>query len=267
MPAVKVNDINIYYEIHGEGEPLVFINGAGATTRGWEWAIPVFSPEFRMVLFDTRGAGQSDKPDIPYTMEMMADDVAGLLDAIGTDGAHIIGVSMGGMIAQHFALRYSNRVRSLILGCTSCGGPHTTMNSAEVVRLWDMYRLQKLTLEEMIMESLRLAFTQEFLDENLARIQQGTTGMMERPPNMMRYIEAMTDHDTYESLPEIKAPTLVIAGDADRLIPAENSRLLSSRIPGAELVIFKNTGHAFAEAGGEFVRVMLDFLRQHPQSG
>jgi pimeloyl-ACP methyl ester carboxylesterase len=96
MPTVKVDDINMYYEVHGEGEPLALIMGLGASMDWWFRQIPMFSLEYRVVACDNRGAGQSDKPDIPYTMEMMADDLAGLLDAIGINTAHIFGASMGG---------------------------------------------------------------------------------------------------------------------------------------------------------------------------
>ena len=149
MPTVKVGDISIYYEIHGEGEALVLIMGYGGSSLGWFRQIPVFSRGFKVVAFDNRGTGRSDKPDIPYTMKMMAGDVAGLLEAIGIDAAHIYGVSMGGRIAQEFALRYPEKVVSLILGCTSCGGTHTIMPDDEVMTVFfDMERMKRLTPEE-----------------------------------------------------------------------------------------------------------------------
>lgn len=268
MPKVKVGDINIYYEIHGEGEPLVFITGFTASIELWFRAIPVFSREYQLIIFDNRGAGRSDKPDVPYTMEMMADDLAGLLDAIGIDSAHIHGVSMGGMIAQHFTLRYPERVTSLTLSCTTCGGPHSIMADAETTSV--MESLPKLTPEEGTREMLRLCMSQEFIDKNPDLIKQIVAKMLEHPApphGMMRQLQAIMGHDTYERLPEIKVPTLVISGDADRLIPVENSRILASRIPNAELAILKNMGHLFGvEAEDESNRIMLDFLRRHRRS-
>jgi 3-oxoadipate enol-lactonase len=263
MPAVKVGDVSIYYEMHGDGECLVLISGMGGNTTMWQWAIPIFSPKFRMVTFDARGSGQSDKPDIPYTMEMMADDLAELLDAIDIDAAHILGLSMGGMIAQHFALSYSKRVKSLILGCTSCGGPRVTMLCPEVMKVYDMFRVSKLTPQEFITESVRLGYTQDFLHKNPGLVQQTTAAMTEHPipaDVWIHYVQALMNHDTFDYLSEIKAPTLVIHGDGDRCVPVENARILAARIPRSELVIFKNTGHMFAEEGREFVRAILEFL-------
>ncbi|MFC1948371.1 alpha/beta fold hydrolase [Chloroflexota bacterium] len=125
MPYAKVDDINMYYEVHGDGEPLVFINACGTSVEFFYRYIPVYSSEYKLILFDNRGAGRSDVPDSPYNMEMMADDVAGLLDAIEIASAHIRGISLGGMIAQHLVLRHPKKVKSLILASTTCGGPQS----------------------------------------------------------------------------------------------------------------------------------------------
>jgi len=119
MPTVKVGDINMYYEIHGEGEPLLLTAGGGMGLAGWARQTPEFSEKYRVIVFDNRGAGRTDAPDTPYSIEMMADDTAGLLDALGIEKAHILGLSMGGMIAQEFALKYPQRVKSLILATTT----------------------------------------------------------------------------------------------------------------------------------------------------
>ena len=267
MPKVKVGDINIYYEVHGKGEPLVNIPGAGSTMDGFFRHIPVFSREYRLVAYDPRGAGRSDAPDIPYTTEMMADDLAGLLYAIGIDSVHILGGSMGGMIAQQFALRYPQRVRSLILACTKFGGPHEIPVDAEILEYWE--HPKQLSPEDGIMQSLRLQMSQEFIDKNADLIKQIITKALEAPPPVnpqsgMRQVQAILSHNTYDKLPEIKAPTLVIHGDADRMSPVENGRILASRIPNAELVILKKMGHAFIiEAFDESNRIMLDFLKRH----
>jgi len=271
MPTVKVGDINTYYETHGEGEALVLIMGYGCHIGWWFRQIPVFSQECRVIAFDNRGTGRSDKPDIPYTMEMMAGDVVGLLDAIGIGAAHVYGVSMGGMIAQEFALRYPERVTSLILGCTMCGGSHAIMPDAEAMtQLFNFERMKQLTPEEQTRELLPFLSSQEFIDNNPDIIEQFVTAVVEHVTPLHGYQrqgEAIAGHDTYDRLPRIKAPTLVIAGDADRLIPVENSRLLASRIANAELVILENTGHGFMETAGEANNKVLDFLRRHRRSG
>jgi 3-oxoadipate enol-lactonase len=272
MPTVKVNDINIHYELYGKGEALVLIVFYTANTAWWFRQVPVFSQQYRVVAFDNRGSGQSDKPDLPYTMQMMAGDLAGLLEAIGINAAHIFGVSMGGMIAQHFALRYPERVRSLILGCTSCGGPHSIKPDVEAMTvLSDFDHMKKLTRAEIVRETIPFLVSQEFIDKDPGLIQELMAKMMEHLAPLhgaIRQAYAIWEHDTYVRLPEIRVPTLVIAGDADRLIPAENSRILASRIPRAELVILKNMGHGFIiEAADEANRAVLDFLRRHRRPG
>jgi len=268
MPTAKVGDVKIYYEVHGKGEALVLIYGYGAHSGWWFRQVPVFSRQYRVVAFDNRGTGRSDKPDIPYTMEMMAADVAGLLDAIGINTAHVFGVSMGGMIAQHFALNCPKKVASLILGCTMCGGSHSLMPDAQAMSvLVDMEHIQRLTPEEYVREILPFLVSQEFINKNPGLIQQFVAKAIEYVTPMhgyQRQAGAMMGHDTYEHLLDIKVPTLVIAGDADRLVPVENSRLMASRIPHAELVILKKMGHGFwIEAEAEASKAVLDFLRRH----
>jgi 3-oxoadipate enol-lactonase len=265
MPKVKVGDINIYYEVHGKGEPLVYINGAGGNTTQCYGYIPVYSREYRLILFDNRGSGQTDAPDIPYTMEMLADDLAGLLDAIGIDAAFIFGVSFGGRIAQHFALRYPEKTLGLILGATTCGGPHSVPTDAATRN--EMMSLRGLPPEKGAREGLRFFFTRDFIEKNPDLVEKMVAGMLAYPPpphGQMRQSQAGVAHDTYERLPEIKAPTLVIHGEADRISPVENGRILASRIPNAELAILKNSGHLFMyEAEDESNRIILDFLKRH----
>jgi 3-oxoadipate enol-lactonase len=268
MSTAKVGDINIYYEIHGKGEPLVLIYGYAGHSGLWFQQIPVLSKKYRVIAFDNRGVGRSDKPDTPYTMAMMAGDIAGLLDIIGIDAAHIFGISMGGMIAQHFALNYPQRVISLILGCTFCGGVHSIQAKPEsIATLFDFERLKRMTREEVARQAMPFCFSQEFIEKNPDIVDKRVAKQLEYPTpahGAARQVEAVTGHDTYELLPKIKSPTLVIAGDNDRLIPVENSRILASRIPEAELVIIKGAGHEFfIEVAEEANKKVLDFLRRH----
>jgi 3-oxoadipate enol-lactonase len=157
MPTKKVGDINIYYEIHGKGEPLVLIMGYGLSSAAWSPVLPALAQKYKVITFDNRGAGKSDKPDGPYTMDMMAGDLAGLLDAIRIKAAHIFGISMGGMIAQHFALRYPERVRSLILGCTTCGGSHgVAPDAAAMAALFDFERMKNTAPQKNFRETIPL---------------------------------------------------------------------------------------------------------------
>jgi pimeloyl-ACP methyl ester carboxylesterase len=268
MPTVKVGDINIYYESHGDGEALLLIMGYGAYSAFWGLQIPSFSQEYRVISFDNRGTGQSDKPNMPYTIKMMADDAKGLLDAIGIDSAHVLGVSMGGMIAQELALNYPDRVKSLILGCTFYGGTKAIQPTPEVQE--SLREMGKLPVEEQAREMAPLLWSQEFIDKNPVALELfvAITAKYPTPPHgFVCQAQAIEAHDTYDRLPQIKAPTLVITGDMDRIIPAENSKVLASRIPNAELVVLKNLCHGFfGEAVEETNRIILDFLRRHSKS-
>ena len=249
MPKVKVGDINMYYEIHGEGEPLVFINGAGATLEPMLAVIPMYAEQFKCILFDNRGVGKTDAPDIPYTTEMMANDLAGLLDVIGISKANIFGSSMGGMIAQQFAIHYPERVNRLILRCTSCGGPRSIpipeFDSSDIDTL-----ISKCMTQQFIAEN------PEVVENVKSWFPQGTSTV-----GMMRQGEAAMSHDTYESLSKITAPTLIITGDSDEVIPSENSKILAAYIPNAELVVLPKTGHIMLEAGNQPFILSIKFLK------
>jgi pimeloyl-ACP methyl ester carboxylesterase len=265
MPTVKVGDINIYYEIHGDGEPLVMIQGYGQYSGHWTTLIPPFSKEYRVIIFDNRGTGRTDKPETPYTMKMMAADVKGLLDAIGVDKANIFGVSMGGMIAQEFALNYPDKVMSLVLGCTQCGGKQSVLPTQEALIFLFSPEIAKLPVAERARQTAPWLWTKAFIDKHpeTVDIYVDITMKYPTPPHgFSGQAQAIAGHDTYERLPQIKAPTLVIAGDADRLINPENSKILASRIPGTELVIVKNAGHGFTQSP-EANKAILDFLKRH----
>ena len=265
MPTALVNDINMHYEVRGQGEPLLLIAGLGANATLWEAQIPVFAQEFRVVAFDNRGAGRSDKPAGPYSMALFADDTAALMDFLDIDAAHIYGESMGGMIAQEVALRHPQRVRSLVLGCTIFGGPQAVPPPQESLTV--LASLATLPPEEAFEQGLRVFYhpsrSQAMKGPWQTYVQTRTT-----PEAYQRQLEACIAFVSYERLPQIKAPTLVINGEDDALLPAENSRILAQQIPGAELVLFPDTGHLyFQERPEEADAAVLDFLRRHRSRG
>ena len=133
MPKVKVNGIDIYYEEHGSGEPVVMIGGLGADTTLWSKQVPAFSERFRVVVFDNRGSGQSDKPDKPYSIPMFAADTVGLMQALGIERAHVVGASLGGLVAQELVLTHPEMVDRLVLVCTTSNGPRSVRPS-----LWSL---------------------------------------------------------------------------------------------------------------------------------
>jgi pimeloyl-ACP methyl ester carboxylesterase len=157
MPAIRVNGISIYYELHGEGIPLVLIMGLRRNLEWWYCQIPELSKHFKVITLDNRGAGRSDKPDMEYSIRLFADDTAGLMEALGIHNAHILGVSMGGYIAQELALNYPDKVRSLILGCTSCGGKRAVLMSEE--RMKKFTANEGLTPDEILRKDMDIYFS------------------------------------------------------------------------------------------------------------
>jgi 3-oxoadipate enol-lactonase len=265
MPTVKVGDIRIYYEARGRGDPLVLIPGYASDNTSFFRQIPGLAENYRVIAIDNRGTGLSDKPDIPYSMEMMAKDTAGLLDSLGIRKAHFYGISMGGPIAEHVALCYPEMTASLILACAYCGAKHDVKPDQAAIDA--IYSMQG-TPEERAMRLLPFLFSQEFISNKMDVIQQfGLLYFKNYPPPHVfkRQQEAIKMVDTYDRLPEIGAPTLVIAGTEDKLVPPENSRILASRIPGAESIALKGVGHFLSvEAPEAANKAIHGFLKRHP---
>lgn len=266
MPYEKVNDINIYYEIYGVGEPLLLIEGLGYAMWMWDKQIDAFSREFQVIMFDNRGVGKSDKPDMPYSIELMAKDAAELMKHLGIDRAHVLGVSMGGIIAQALAVIYPQFVHTLTLVCTTFGGPQAVPVPEETVEA--MLNIKGLPAREALKEAMKYAFGQEFLSRNPGELDRLVEQRLSEPvPRYawMRQWEAVLKVDLGEKVRNIKAPTLILTGDDDRVIPGENSRLLHERIEGSILEIFPGGGHLFfMEQVVAFNNRVLAFLKAHP---
>lgn len=232
----------------------------------WWEQVDFFSGEFNVITYDSRGVGRSDKPDTPYSMGMLVDDAAGLIQRLNIASAHVYGVSMGGMVAQELALRYPKLVSSLILGATACGGPHAVMADQETLQ--SLFSIMTLSPEEAIKVSTSVTFSPSFRQSHPEKIKQWLIKGAESPPSPVgfkRQAEAVSGFETWDRLPQISAPTLILAGKDDQLIPADNSRILASRIRNAKLVLFEGAGHGYLwEAQEEGNRVVRDFLRQHP---
>ena len=271
MSKVKVDNIDLYYEICGEGDELVLISGFAGSIDIWFRQIPELSQSYRVIAFDNRGCGRSDKPDVPYTMKLFAQDTAALLDNLKIDKAHIFGISMGGMIAQEFALSYPDRLISLVLGCTSCGGRHFILPDDETIDfLLNIKHVDSLTPEERARAALPYSFSQEFIRNRPDIIEQYISMRVEFwPPthSFLRQAEAVVTHNTYDRLPRIVAPTLVISGSADRQVPVENAKILASNIPNAELFILDNMGHGFiVEAAEQTNKAIINFLKRQSRT-
>jgi pimeloyl-ACP methyl ester carboxylesterase len=264
MPKIQVSDINIYYEVYGSGEPVLLIMGLGGSLLGWQNQIPTLSQHLRVVAFDNRGSGRSDMPASEYSMSLFADDAAGLLRALDMESAHVFGVSMGGMIAQEVVLRHPSLVRSLILGATS---PSLLAMPPSPKAFEATVKAQEMEPRQAFEATYWTGYTDEYLaanKEDLWRRAQAETAYASPPEFWRRHYDAVVKHDTRERLGAITAPTLVIGGEDDPLVPPENSRYLAEHIPHAQLVLFPRARHSFnVEFEEETNAAVLDFVRRH----
>jgi len=262
VPKVSVNGLQLYYEIEGVGAPVVLIPGFAAGRWIWFKQTAELSRQFRVILFDPRGVSASDKPEGSQTIGLLADDVAHLLDAIGIDSAHIVGASFGGFVAQEFALKYPGMTRKLVLCCTSFGGPRHVVPAPET--LMALASTKGLNTEERMRENLLLAFTPEYVRTQVAEVDHVVhlRATNEVPEHIYStQLQAAMSFNTESRLGQIAAPTLVLSGDADVIVPVQNSRNLAARIPGARLQIVAGGSHTFfIEQAAEFNRIITDFL-------
>lgn len=251
----------IHYEIHGAGDPVLLIMGLGSNAYGWHRTIPWLSERYRVIAFDNRGTGRSDVPAGAYSIPQMAADAGAVLDAAGESTAHVCGASLGGMIAQGFAAAHPGRLRSLVLICTTPGGVHSVRPSQEVTAGLvqggdDPSTVYRRNAWFLYGEDTR-AHHPERIEEDLVYRGKIPT----QPMGYLGQLQAAMAHDTWDVLPAIAVPTLVIHGDADLLVPTANGRLLAERIPGARLVLVPGAGHMLQADGSDVVRAaVLDFL-------
>jgi pimeloyl-ACP methyl ester carboxylesterase len=278
MSTVTVGDVELYYEEHGSGDPLLLIMGLATDSTAWMFQLPVFAERYRTIVFDNRGTGRSAKPTGPYTIGGMADDTAGLLAALGIERTHVVGVSMGGMIAQELALRHPERVHGLVLACTypepdeeirlgransiaQLGGSVDAAGAATL----DMAAVDPMMIFQTLMPKV---FSPNFLMNQLPTLMQLFGGALQwgfSIEAIMAQADAVMSHKATDRLHHITAPTLVITGDSDLLIPPANSDVIAAEIPGAKLVKIPGGTHGFNfETPEIFNQKILDFLATVP---
>ena len=271
MPKISVNDQEIYYEVHGEGYPLLMIQGYAGTSESWDIITPGrigdLSKHNKVIIFDNRGAGRSSAPPGPISIRMMADDAAGLLDALRIPKANVLGESMGGMIAQELAINHPEKVKNLILVCTFPGGP--TMDSIKGMRKaiekvsWYTSPPPGMPLEAAMSEIYGMCFFPRFFEENRARILASSVKYPVPDSTLEKQYDAIMSFNAYPRLSEIKSKTLVIHGASDELIMPEGGRMLAKLISGARLVMVEEASHdVLDEKWGEVKPVILNFLSQ-----
>ncbi len=259
MPYLKINDINLYYECQGQGEPILFIHGLGSSSRDWEYQTPYFNQNYQLLLFDLRGHGKSDKPDHPYTIVQFTSDTAELIKALFPQGVHVVGHSLGGMIAFQLAVDYPALVKTLTI---LNSGPAAVLPSFKArflfllrfydVRLFGMQhiskQLGKMLFPEPEQASLRETFIQRWNEND--------------PKAYTNALRAFRGWSVMHRINTIKCPTLIITADED-YTPVAFKEFYAKLIPNAELVIIKNSRHiTIIDQADVFNKTVDDFLKK-----
>jgi pimeloyl-ACP methyl ester carboxylesterase len=266
LPYETIGDVDIYYEVHGPSDapPLICIEGWGYSLWMWFRQIPTFKEKYRCVVFDNRGVGRSSMPDYPYTMEMFANDTIGLMDTLDIPRAHILGISMGGFIAQQVAISYPEKVRSLILGSTSFAGPNSISADDKTQALMFASPTETLSKEQAMEMRYSVTFSSDFYEENKSLVEQIIEWREKRPQPLYargHQASATLGLNLEPEVEEISCPVLVIHGDSDLIVPLKNAEMLADALPQAKLVLIKDGPHlSFIEYYEKFNGEVLDFL-------
>jgi pimeloyl-ACP methyl ester carboxylesterase len=264
--APTKDGIKLCYEIRGKGEPVALIMGFSGSGRGWgEPFLKLMEARFKIFVIDNRGTGESDKPDIEFTLGDLAADIAAVLDHAKTPRAHIFGISMGGMIAQEFVLAYPERTRGLVLGCTNSGASHSI--AADPAAIANLIPAPGMDPIEQARRAFSVACGKAFLNSQAGQaiLTQAIAEMGNYPVTpmhtFMRQGQAIGGFDSFARLGQIKSPTLIIHGDDDSIVPYPNADVLQGAIAGSKKHTLKAAGHMFFwEVPEEAVRVAGDFL-------
>jgi 3-oxoadipate enol-lactonase len=262
IPARTADGITLAATAHGQGSPLLMIPGLGASRNVYATIVPLLAERRRVIVFDPRGIGDSDISDGPYTMAQLAADAVCVLEAAGERSAAVFGASMGGMVAQHAALDHPDRVERLILACTSPGTSHAVRADPEATRR--LLGKGARTPEEAYRIATTVLYSHAFQESHRDFIEREIQQRAHRPVRARAFAaqyEAVRHHDTWERLPELRMPVLVLHGAADEVIPPGNGEVIAQRIPGARLVLLDGLGHMFwHEDPHRAAAAILDFL-------
>jgi 3-oxoadipate enol-lactonase len=265
MPFVHATDgTRIHYEVTGKSgaTPVLMIQGLGASKNAWNLQRIAMATRFRIISFDNRGAGRSDKPTEPFTLEQMADDALAVLDAAGIETAHVVGASMGGVISQIVAVKFSHRVRSLTLVCTACRN-HPWRQ--ELLQSWAKTAADKGMIEVGKEAAQWVMSPRSFRRLVPAFTWMGPLAALRPRHSFVSQIDAIlnTREDLVDQLSTITAPTMVIVGNQDILTPRGDSEEIAERIPNAELVVISGAAHGLMmEHSSTFNRILIEFLQR-----
>ncbi len=247
MPTVDAGGTELHYLRSGEGEPLLLIQGMSATHVAWgREFLAGLEPSFECIVFDNRGMGLSGRAELPFTIADMAADTAALLDALELESAHVVGISMGGMIAQELALAHPERIRTLTIGCSYCGGPEGALMAPEDLQLLGTaYASGEPAQVFRAMWEINLSPGFREDDSRFAAFAEMGSQLPAPQPVVLQQMRACGAHDTHARLGQISLPTMVIHGDVDRLLGHGNGRQIAAAIPDARLETLEGAGHMF----------------------
>lgn len=266
MPFYIDNERKIYYEISGSGEPLLFISGLSGGSWSWYKQKPFFEASYSVITFDNRGAGRSWIPPGPYTMEQLAEDALALLNYLNIEKAHIVGISMGGMIAQQLAVMSPSRVLTLVLGCTHCGKDRRIPPPREI--LDRLANQEGLSPEEIIEKNIPILFGERCRKEHPEIVEEYRKNTLSAPAQPLEafraQLAAINKFSVCSLLNRVTCPVLIVTGKNDILVPPENSKILAELFPSARLVELNEVGHMIhLEASDVFNRLVLEFLQDY----
>jgi len=262
MPFAERDGTRLYWEEAGSGDPVLLIMGLGMNATGWWRTIPVLAERFRVLAFDNRGVGRSDRPPGPYSVPQLADDAVAVLEAAGEPRAHVYGISLGGMIAQEVVLRHAGRVRGLVLGATTAGGSLGVPAGESTLAFFR--RRGEMPAEEAVWASVPYNYSARTRREHGDRIAEDIAQRLRYPIEPAPYLaqlEAAMGHDAGARLGEIAAPTLGVHGEADVMVPPVNGERLAAAIPGAEHRTWPDTAHLYFTDEPEIERHVAQWLR------
>ncbi len=265
MCFASVNGIDIYYERHGDGEPLLFISGLGGHVAEVPHLTDSYSQHLEMIAFDGRGNGRSTVSEGAYSIAQFADDAAGLLDALGIARTFVYGSSLGGMIAQELTLRHPERVRGLILGCTTGGATRGIRPSSDTVQR--MVHNQTLSGDEAAVAGWRLGYSERYIAEHFDQL-MARSRLVSRyatpRDSYLRQIVAAAQHDTWDRLTTVVCPVMIVHGAEDVMLPIGNALMLKERMTHAELHVLDGMGHGYnLEARHIADPLVIDFVQRH----
>jgi 3-oxoadipate enol-lactonase len=254
--------VRIAYDVAGSGAPVVLVHGLGYARWGWEPVVPALTESFTVLTFDNRGIGSSDVPSGPYTTAAMAADVLAVLDAAGHEQAHVVGTSLGGMVAQELAIAAPERVGRLVLACTTPGGAEAFPLPERTLAL--MAEAPSLAPDVALRRFVENALADATVAERPELVQRIYEKRLQFPPDPGGWhaqAAAGAAHDAFARLSQIEAPTLVLHGTDDGVVDPRNAELLERELPNASRVMFEGAGHLFFwEQPDRFVEVVRDFL-------